>query len=129
MKKIYLFLALAIAVAINANATYYFNVWHESNELYKALKAQNNWAFSEDGTYTFSTPLTITQPEMFLINDGTNYYKSSTIVPNNQWSVSSRNSENLALAPGTYTSVTFDGSTLTFVGEKTTAEYSYKLHV
>ena len=129
MKKIYLFLALAIAVAINANATYYFNVWHESNELYKALKAQNNWAFSEDGTYTFSTPLTITQPEMFLINDGTNYYKSSTIVPNNQWSVSSGNSENLALAPGTYTSVTFDGSTLTFVGEKTTAEYGYKLHV
>ena len=129
MKKIYLFLALAIAVAINANAGYSFHVWINGNsELYNAVK--DNTAFAEDGTYTFSPALTITQPEMFLIKDGDTYYKGSICIPNSSWALSSSDKnykENLVLAPGTYTSVSFDGTTLKFEGENIT-EYGYKLN-
>ncbi|MGN0207220.1 MAG: hypothetical protein ACI4BC_08245, partial [Muribaculaceae bacterium] len=130
MKKIYLFLALAIAVAINANATLYLNTWENGkSELHNACKNSGNWTFSADGTYTFSTPLTITQPEQFLINEDGTYYKTSTIVPNSQWTPNKGDEgNNMILAPGTYTKVTFDGTTLKFEGENI-VEYGYKLHV
>ena len=120
MKKIFLFLALAIAVAINANAEYKFNVWSNGNsELYNAVK--DNIAFAEDGTYTFSSPLKITDVEGFTINDGTNEYLTTAITPSNSWkNVKVKNDNNykyyFKLVPGTYTKVTFDGSTLTFEG-------------
>ena len=87
MKKIYLFLALAIAVAINANATYYLHTWENNGkcELHNACKKSGNWAFSEDGTYTFTTPLTVTAVEGFTINDGTNEYLTTAITSSNSW--------------------------------------------
>ena len=130
MKKIYLFLALAIAVAINANATYYLYTWENGkSELHNACKNSGNWAFSAEGTYTFSTPLTITQPEKFLINEDGAYYKTSAIMPNSQWNPNKGDDGNeMILAAGTYTSVSFDGTTLKFEGENI-AEYGYKLDV
>ena len=113
MKKIYLFLALAIAVAINANATYYFNVWENGNsELYKAVSNSGNWAFSADGTYTFSTPLTITAVEGFTIKTGEGAeYLTTAITPSNSWkNVKIKDNSNknnyknhFKLVPGTYT--------------------------
>ena len=77
MKKIYLFLALAIAVAINANATYYLHTWaNGKSELHNAVSNSGKYDFSEDGTYTLSSPLTITDVEGFTITTEacTNYY-------------------------------------------------------
>ena len=123
MKKIYLFLALAIAVAINANAGYSFNVWSNGkSELYNAVK--DNKAFAEDGTYTFSSPLKITDVEGFTIKLGDSEYLTTAITPSNSWkNVKIKDNSNknnyknhFKLVPGTYTKVTFDGSTLTFEG-------------
>ena len=129
MKKIYLFLALAIAVAINANATYYLNTWEKNgnenngnSELHNACTTSGKWAFEADGTYTFSTPLTITAVEGFTIKTGEGAeYLTTAITPSNSWkNVKIKDDNNwknyFKLVPGTYTKVTFDGSTLTFEG-------------
>ena len=123
MKKIYLFLALAIAVAINANATYYLHTWaNGKSELHNACTTSGKWAFEENGTYTFSTPLTITAVEGFTIKTGEGAeYLTTAITPSNSWkNVKVKDDNNwknyFKLVPGTYTKVTFDGSTLTFEG-------------
>ena len=136
MKKIYLFLALAIAVAINANATYYLNTWENGkSELHNACNNSGNWAFSEDGTYTFSTPLTITAVEGFTIKTGEGAeYLTTAITPSNSWkNVKIKDNSNknnyknhFKLVPGTYTKVTFDGSTLTFEGTPSES-YSFSI--
>ena len=121
MKKIYLFLALAIAVAINANANYWLNTWENGNsELHNAC-TKSGWEFREDGTYTFSEPLTVTAVEGFTIKLGDTEYLTTAITPSNSWkNVKVKDDSNyknyFKLVPGTYTKVTFDGSTLTFEG-------------
>ena len=86
MKKIYLFLALAIAVAINANAKYWLNTWENGkSELHNACKNSGNWEFSEDGTYTFTTPHIVTTVEGFTINDRPNEYLTTAITPSSSW--------------------------------------------